>query len=182
MADSGFSGRPQTLPVNADGNRVVNRLLSQKRIAGAIREDLQEILRNDRDLANATSRLGLYLSATIRSPFSREPLFIVAVREGLRRYQKADSIEHARQEFIVGALSKAAFVLRYNLVNAEGRWDPVHGEPLTYWLKKNLPETGSESADPEWKLISINAFMGGMFHRLVDEGAIEPADDLKEYV
>lgn len=155
-------------------------MLSTKRQAGDIAQPARALFATDRQLGVVSRRLALYLSHKITTPYKHEPLFVCCVREGLRRHARADAGECARAHYLHGALTKAAYVLRYNLVDQNGRWDPLYSEPLAYWLKGSSIEVTSESA-PAWNLIPIDTFIAGCFHRLVEDDSIKFTDELKGY-
>ena len=169
-------GRAPLIVVNGTLRKAAVKMLSrwqlEDRVAGAASKAPA--------VPDAVERLAVYLPELITIPYERKPLFVACVEEGLARMEGAgDPLE----QFLLGVMGKAHFVLRYDLVGSAGRWNPISSEPLAVWFASNrtAARRGTKFTAP-WPPVSINDFTNALFDRLIPEGEYERPLSIKEFI
>lgn len=136
----------------------------------ALARPLQPFIDRDPSIVAVNHRLAAYLPAAITQPYTRESLYASILREAC--FSGLSEGEGAFDAYLTTVLSRAAVLLRYNLVGEGGRWDPLFDPPLMVWLRTNPPPEAPDATDRHWTPLPVRAFVNGLFDRLVAPGTL----------
>lgn len=169
MADTFATPRtPPLLPLLKSARRPIHRAIQ----TNGLIEALATLTQTAPYIPAANQRLSAYLPGSIRHPYSHRTLFSVCLSDAARD-AFADPTCGAGDvsAYFATLIERASMVLRLDLADARGRWDPLYGEPLAIWMRqsKNHPITDSTPAPPT--RVSLTEFTAAMCHRLLPASA-----------
>lgn len=159
------SSRPPLIDVIPAAGRLLQRTVETLGVS----RQVEAIVEAHPALAGVNQRLAAYLPAAITRPYSRETLLACALRDAVTASGRSGA---STQDYLEALLARATMVLRYNLVGEGGRWDPLYDPPLMVWLRANPPPESPRPTDEPWTPLPVDAFVRGLFDRLVPDGAL----------
>lgn len=175
MADTFHSvNPPPLLPTLEVATRAMYRTIKNNGLG----DQLGRLCERVPAITGANQRLAAYLPSSIRHPYHDTPLFTVCLRDATK---DAFATSHAGDigAYFATLLERASLVLRYDLADHRGRWDPLYGEPLTLWLKSSRSDLPPPNPPPAPIRVSLGTFIQGMYCRLLPDNAIPEIQHLR---
>lgn len=109
-------------------------------------------------------RLAAYLPPCVRHPYQDEFLFAVCLHDAVQR-AFATSPQGSVADYCDALVDRAALVLRYDIADTRGRWDPLHGPTLREWYQTS---DGRPPIDPiPLPRLSLTQFREALQRRLL---------------
>jgi len=177
MADT-FAGAhsPPLLPTLDVARRAMYRTIKNNGLS----DQVARLTERAPAITGANQRLAAYLPSAIRHPYHDTPLYTVCLRDAVKDAFAADRDGAGDlAAYFSTLLERASLVLRYDLTDHRGRWDPLYGDPLTVWLKDAREDLPSVEPPPAPNRVSLSTFIQGMYSRLLPDNAIPEIQHLR---
>lgn len=165
MADTFATPRtPPLLPLLSAANRAMHRTVK----ANSLLAPLSTLAQSAPYLHAANQRLSAYIPGSVRHPYRHSTLYSVCLRDAVRdAFADPQCGAGDLTAYFATLIERASMVLRLDLADGRGRWDPLYGEPLALWLKHSPAHPVTDVTPAPAVRISLTEFTSAMCHRLL---------------